>query len=187
MFYHNGHQHETVIEARQCEYVEQAEIEQAREAVQTVEYDYQEGSEHTWVEDPRPVEQLLAESTPQPSHLLSHLEGSADITGVYYHSNEWFKVQVSRSSKKAYAKVWNAGTWQYAGRAPLHRITDTDKVDAEQAKDFGDTYHVCIFCGTELTDTAEGSSLTGYGPICASKRGLPWTRNGEHADWKGEE
>lgn len=43
------------------------------------------------------------------------------------------------------------------------------KMTAEEAKEFGRLYGVCVRCGRTLTD--EGSIALGIGPVCAGKEG----------------
>lgn len=56
----------------------------------------------------------------------------------------------------------------------LKRIIESP---VEAFKVNGQQYSHCCFCGQEL-NTKESVSA-GYGPICASKYGLPWGETGE--------
>lgn len=86
-----------------------------------------------------------------------------------------YRVQTARGSGKLYAKVWvpngTAGHFDYAAGA-VHRLTERDRMTAEQAAAFGRLYAACVYCMRELTDSRSAS--VGYGAICASKYGLPW-------------
>ena len=42
----------------------------------------------------------------------------------------------------------------------------------------------CCFCGLSLTNGEQGSVEIGYGPVCASKWGLPWHANGRGFEFR---
>lgn len=114
------------------------------------------------------VEQVLTEGAPAP------LEA-----GYYRLDGDFYRVKISRSSGRPYAERWGGGEagldnqWSYElGKSVARRLTADNKLTAEDAKEFGDEYHSCIFCRQELTDGRSVSA--GYGPICGPKNGLPW-------------
>jgi Family of unknown function (DUF6011) len=62
--------------------------------------------------------------------------------------------------------------WQYsAGSVKVVRRSGRP-ITAAEAAALGHTTSFCCFCSLELTD--DRSTDVGYGPVCASKRGLPW-------------
>lgn len=90
--------------------------------------------------------------------------------GIHLESDTVFKVQVAvHGSGKKYAKALNVhtGEWEYMGRGPLSRLSESTLMTLEQAKEFGHVYGMCCRCGRTLTD--EGSIAAGIGPVCASK------------------
>lgn len=109
----------------------------------------------------------------QPARKLNALPEE----GYYRFEGDFVKVQISQSSGKPYAKMWlgdsdtGQGKWEYQGGL-YFRLRGATPLSAEDAKQFGDLYHHCIFCGLELSD--ERSITAGYGPTCAENRGLPW-------------
>lgn len=98
--------------------------------------------------------------------------------GIYAKDGEVFKVQWNQNHTNLYAKrlVENPEaktySWEYVGKGPLYTLTEADRLTAEKAKELGQLYGVCIFCGRTLTD--EASIEAGYGPVCAENHGLPW-------------
>jgi len=89
-------------------------------------------------------------------------------------------VRMSRSSGNLYASIapWPTSPgrirWDYLKNGmPL--VRKATKITAEEAAALGHVTHHCCFCGIELSDEGEGRSVeVGYGPVCASNRGLPW-------------
>jgi hypothetical protein len=114
------------------------------------------------------------------SHDLGVVAGSTTVPsvrpvekldeGYYTLKGEYLKVMWNRARTRLYARVLNTATkhWEYAKGAvyelgPEHRLTPAD------AKKFGDVYHWCFKCGTELTKPE--SIERGVGPVCAGKLG----------------
>lgn len=87
---------------------------------------------------------------------------------------DFYKVVRSQESGRYYAKLLTpeTGKWSYAGQAPLFKLTQGDRITAEQAAKFGHLYGSCVFCSRTLTD--ERSITAGYGQTCAENHGLPW-------------
>ena len=98
--------------------------------------------------------------------------GVAPSTGVFVRDGIIYKVQVSPATGRFYTKVWNDGSWAYAGIAPLWKLTESHRISAEEAGEWGRTHGQCVFCARGLTD--ERSMFVGYGAICAEHNGLPW-------------
>lgn len=59
------------------------------------------------------------------------------------------------------------GEWEYAGKAPLARLTPENKLNDESAARFGQVYGWCGKCGRVLRN--EESKKAGIGPVCAGK------------------
>lgn len=97
----------------------------------------------------------------------------ASITdGFYKLGDDFVKVQEAKhGSGHLYAKRWDGDSWQYESGL-VRKLRPEMELTAEQAKEFGKLYGCCIYCSLDLTD--ERSITAGYGPKCASKRGLPW-------------
>ena len=91
--------------------------------------------------------------------------------GFYMYEGQYVKVQANKSGTGSYAKVWEGGSWVYTPGL-VYRLNETMKLTAEQAKQFGDDTHRCIYCSIALTD--QRSIDAGYGPVCADNYGLPW-------------
>lgn len=98
------------------------------------------------------------------------------VAGIYVLPNggNMYKVQQSPKSGQFYAKVWDRELqeWEYVGKKPLYSLTAEHRMTAAQAKQWGDIYGNCVFCGRTLTD--ERSIDAGYGPVCAEHNDLPW-------------
>jgi hypothetical protein len=93
--------------------------------------------------------------------------------GYYRLDGDFYRVQTSRSSDRNYSLLWTGSRWDYeSGRSAYSRLTAAMELSAEDAKEFGDQYHACVFCTQQLTD--QRSIDAGYGPICAQNHGLPW-------------
>ncbi len=86
--------------------------------------------------------------------------------GIYTLDGSIYKVQVSPTTGRAYAKVFNEGGWVYATGA-INKMHKATPLTLEEAKAYGKLYGVCIVCSRTLTD--EGSIEAGIGPICAGK------------------
>lgn len=91
--------------------------------------------------------------------------------GFHVHDATVYKVQISKTSGAAYAKVLKvtegAGTWEYAGARPLRHLSDATVATLEQAQEFGLRFGICMCCGRTLTNPE--SIELGIGPICRSK------------------
>lgn len=62
-------------------------------------------------------------------------------------------------------------TWEYA-KGMIFRLSTSTMATAEQSAAFGEMVGRCCYCSHAI-DTPE-SVQAGYGPVCASKYGLPW-------------
>lgn len=85
--------------------------------------------------------------------------------------------------KSLYGKVWRDNKFQvlYYARSFLRqnngRKMTPDEVDTFSIVAGGVGKHIktCVFCSRPLSDEGDGRSMEkGYGPICASRYGLPW-------------
>lgn len=102
----------------------------------------------------------------------SNTLGQPQVTeGVYVLDGAYVRVQRSRERHSLYAMQWSGGIWVYISGL-ISRITPEMAATADQAKAFGDRFHRCVYCSTELTD--DRSITAGYGPTCAENYGLPW-------------
>lgn len=119
-----------------------------------------------------------------PEDVYNRPSGDLAEEGFYKVGETFFKVQKAKlGSGRLYAKqlielprrvdgvLESKGYWDMA-RGVVYKLKPEDKLSGEQAAEFGQLYGICMFCWSELTD--ERSIEVGYGPICASKRGLPW-------------
>lgn len=95
------------------------------------------------------------------------------IDGVY------FRIHVSQTSGYPYVAVWNDGADKFLGpreddraKGMLRKLSTETLATADEAAAFGHMTERCCFCSTPI-DTPE-SEAVGYGPKCASDRGLPW-------------
>ncbi len=95
--------------------------------------------------------------------------------GFYVRGDDVFKVVISKTSNKPYAKqmvVINPGTskakgtWEYAPGIAKELATLTP-LSASQAGVLGKKFGACMICGRTLT--AKHSIEAGIGPICAGK------------------
>jgi hypothetical protein len=81
-------------------------------------------------------------------------------------------VLVATSAKGyRFGKVWDGYGFAYE-RGATAGLSEVTVITAEQAAEFGHTFHRCVFCRHDLS-TAE-STAVGYGPVCAKTYGLPW-------------
>ena len=102
-----------------------------------------------------------------------------DKDGLYVLGDVIYKVQFNQTKTNLYAKQLvkygeNKYGWDYAGGAPLYKLTEENAMTAEQAADFGKLYGICVNCGRTLTD--EDSIHNGYGPTCAENLGWPYEK-----------
>ena len=84
---------------------------------------------------------------------------------------------------RMYGKIWRDNRFQklyYASK--FLRTNNGRKMTSQEADDFsvvagsiGKHIKTCVFCSRSLSDEMDGRSMErGYGPVCASKYGLPW-------------
>lgn len=114
----------------------------------------------TLVEQAQQGKEERTEEAPEGIHALEQEDGSIWV----------YKVQVAHhGSGKKYAKELDTGSgrWEYAGRKPLHRMSEDTLMTREQAERFGALYGMCGVCGATLTD--EDSIERGIGPVCAGR------------------
>jgi hypothetical protein len=90
---------------------------------------------------------------------------------VHVLDGDFYRVHKAQGTGRFYAVRWDGDEWVYAGGA-LRRCSTETLATAEDAARFGELFHACVFC-TRPLDTPE-STAVGYGPVCATKRGLPW-------------
>lgn len=90
---------------------------------------------------------------------------------VHFISGEYYRVHESQGTGRHYACRWDGERFDY-DRGAIRKLNASTIITAEQAKAFGDMTERCVFCSTKI-DTPE-STAVGYGPVCASKHGLPW-------------
>lgn len=158
---------------RQSEQLQTAEPDLYREGLRLIEKD---------LIDPRDCSRLIdalknlpwRERASRPAATDTTLRPAAELESGYYRKgDEFFRVKISKTSGHAYAELWIDGHWNYEGaRGVVRHLTPAMVLTAEDAKAFGDQYHACVYCSTELTD--DRSVRAGYGPKCASKHSLPW-------------
>lgn len=90
--------------------------------------------------------------------------------GMYQKDGKTYKVQraVAQGSGNLYAKVFDELSEKFV-YAPgmVRKLAEADRMNLEQAKEFGDLYGICCRCGRALTD--EDSIARGIGPVCATK------------------
>lgn len=86
--------------------------------------------------------------------------------GIFKVGQIVYKVQVSRTSGKLYAKAFDGTTFVYESGA-IFRIYETDRLTYEQAVAFGHETGICAMCSLELTDPE--SVEAGIGPVCEAR------------------
>lgn len=86
--------------------------------------------------------------------------------GIYTLDNSIYKVQVSPTTGRSYAKVFTDDGWVYSTGA-INKMHKATPLTLEEAKAYGKLYGVCVVCSRTLTD--EESIANGIGPICAQK------------------
>lgn len=110
------------------------------------------------------------------------------LVGMHRSGNTIFKVQLSPTSGREYAKRLEVGLhcgddcggcdngepcefavdtfeFEYAPGA-LASLDEGTRLSLDEAKEFGVLYGTCIRCGRTLTD--ENSIVAGIGPVCAT-------------------
>ena len=93
--------------------------------------------------------------------------------GYYVKDESYFEVVLSKAGR-AYAKQLNqrpSGSWgwDYA-KGAVASLTESDRLTAEQAAEFGWMHGTCLRCCADLT--VPESVSRGYGPVCAKKMGF---------------
>lgn len=118
------------------------------------------------------------EVQPDPVLTLADAEKQGiDLTGFYIFKDGegnplgYYRVRYS-SQRRPYVSRLLDGSWVYEGRRPLYTLRVEDRINADDAAEFGHRTGQCVFCLRHLTD--ERSVSVGYGPICAGNNGLPW-------------
>lgn len=113
----------------------------------------------------------------------------AEKGDVHYVDGAYYRIHMTQYSKKPYAAkavilskaVWNdegtkilkAGRVQWlTAKGMLHELSNDTKCSPEEAHAFGKMVGRCCFCSLPI-DTPESVSA-GYGPVCATNKGLPW-------------
>jgi NADH pyrophosphatase NudC (nudix superfamily) len=89
---------------------------------------------------------------------------------VHWIDGDYYRIQQGNYGH-LFAARFNGHRFSYL-KGAITKCTEENKINAEQAKIFGHTFHRCVFCSLKL-DTAD-STEAGYGPVCAKNRGLPW-------------
>jgi hypothetical protein len=107
---------------------------------------------------------------------------------VHVLDGTYYRIHVGQRSGKPYAcRALVTATAEWAGdgslvqagqvswelaRGMLFRLSENTKATPSQAAKFGQLVGRCCFCSKAI-DTPE-STQAGYGPVCASRYGLPW-------------
>lgn len=111
-------------------------------------------------------------ATPKPSVSASPKAEAVLVKGdVHVVDGEYYRVHTAQSTGNLYAARFTGHRFEYE-RGAIRRLTPENKITAEQAAEFGGMYNACCFCSKAL-DTPESTEV-GYGPVCATKHGLPW-------------
>lgn len=157
---HCGGSHETVAQARECSGMN---VSVTRGGTKARFHDHE--VHDPFADGPEPVQ-------PEKSGPVGE--------GFYKVGEDIFKVQLSQSSGRPYAKLLtvykgeddkNKARWEYMSGA-IYNLRSEHKLTGEEAAAFGKLYGFCVFCGKQLND--ERSIFVGYGQICAGNYGLPW-------------
>lgn len=92
--------------------------------------------------------------------------------GYYCKGESYFEVVLSKAGR-AYAKQLtqhgSKWSWDYA-KGAVATLSDSDKLTAAQAAEFGWMHGHCLRCCAELT--VPESVERGYGPVCAAHLGI---------------
>lgn len=94
-----------------------------------------------------------------------------DRKAFYVLDGQIYRLRVAgptaRRKGETYALVLNTATrkFDYAGYDIPTRLTESHKMNAEQAKAFGDLHAWCVRCQADLSDPK--SIARGFGPVCA--------------------
>jgi hypothetical protein len=86
--------------------------------------------------------------------------------GIYWNMVGVFRVQVSKTSGKLYAKQLDksSGAWSYAPGV-ISKLQPQTRVTLELAQAYGLKTGNCLACGRKLTN--QKSCAAGVGPVCA--------------------
>lgn len=94
--------------------------------------------------------------------------------GMYRLGGTIYKVQWNQTKTALYAKELkvsgeghDAEVWFDYAPGAIRKLSPSNKMSLEEAKEFGALYGTCCVCGRTLTN--EDSIEAGIGPICASK------------------
>jgi hypothetical protein len=96
--------------------------------------------------------------------------------GMYKVGDTIYKVQWNRQKTNLYAKVLRVSRNSYEGKhevwfdyesGAMKKISASDKMTYEQAREFGAMYGTCVNCGRLLTN--ELSIALGIGPVCGDR------------------
>ena len=98
---------------------------------------------------------------------LRETSPSAEAPGVYWTDGTLYKVQISKSSGRPYAKREAPGSsWEYAPGV-IYSLKACDLLTLDQAKAYGRATGVCVCCGRDLSDPV--SVEAGIGPVCEAR------------------
>ena len=87
--------------------------------------------------------------------------------GMYLMSGVVYKVQIAKQgSGNLYAKRLTENGFEYAPGI-VRKLSVSNRMTLEEAKQYGALYGVCCVCARDLTD--ENSIAAGIGPVCAGK------------------
>lgn len=88
--------------------------------------------------------------------------------GIYQNGDRVYRVYPNQKGTVLLAKLWDTTTheWVYVGAAARF-VTGEMRMTEAGAKEFGDTWGVCAWCGRTLSDPE--SLARGIGPVCARR------------------
>lgn len=87
--------------------------------------------------------------------------------GMYETGEGIFRVRRSQAGR-LYAKTLDPSTGDFAyEEAAIYRLTDTDRMTLDRAREIGKMFGRCCVCGAELSDPK--SVENGIGPICMKR------------------
>ena len=110
---------------------------------------------------------LLLEIADEADDMMEAYENQpATKPGVYRANGKLYKVQISRESGHAYAKVCENDSWVYA-RGVIYSLKAKDLLTYEEAVAYGKATGICVCCQAELTDP--DSVEAGIGPVCEKR------------------
>jgi len=138
--------------------------------------------------DVEPLLEGLATSKAAASEMITTLKGMPKKSGgrlatagklgydaqkgdVHVVDGSYYRVHKAQHSDRLYVCKWDGERFDYA-RGAMGLLSEATIATAEQAAAFGHMTEQCVFCSHPI-DTPESVEV-GYGPVCASRRGLPW-------------